>query len=92
MLNNELKMIEITLGDTYLEKGFFNVPLYISNKLFNSVNGECEIKIKEKISECKYRIANKNGQIRVFGGKLLRDYFKNNYNRLDKIEVIIIVK
>ncbi|MHA5066640.1 hypothetical protein ACX280_05690 [Cetobacterium somerae] len=92
MLNNELKMIEITLGDTYLEKGFFNVPLYISNKLFNSVNGECEIKIKEKISECKYRITNKNGQIRVFGGKLLRDYFKNNFNKLDKIEVTIIVK
>ena len=82
-------MIKITLGDTYFEKGFFNVPLCISNKLFNSVNGECEIKIKEKVFVCKYRIANKNGQIRVFGGKLLRDYFKNNFNRLDKIEVTI---
>lgn len=41
-------MIEITLGDTYFEKEFFNVPLYISNKLFNCTNGECEVKIKEK--------------------------------------------
>ena len=81
----------ITLGNTYYNKGFFNIGIIASGHLGN--HGEALrliLKDQGELSLTINRNANKNKSVRIYGGNPLREFIQNNFNLYDimKFEVV----
>ena len=82
----------LLLGNTYYNKGFFNLGVDIEKYLTYDEGpvtifvGDQKRKIQGRIS----RNANANGTPRIYGGVELRDWFQNNFRKGQSAEVIIL--
>ncbi len=81
----------VLLGITYYNGGFFNVNVIASQilgehgqnlKLIFRNQGEIIVKIN--------RTANKNHSVRLYGGKILREFIQRNYQLFDLMKCKII--
>jgi hypothetical protein len=80
---------EVTLGKTYYEKGFFNVPVPYGDH-FGTDREEIDIfcgQLDQSVTGYINRKTNASGSPRIFGGTGLRDWFWSNFQLGDVIEV-----
>ncbi len=81
----------ILLGITYFNRGFFNAGIVASNNL--GTQGE-ELKLilsnKTEILTTINRNANRNNNVRIYGGNLLRDFIQENFQLYDIMEFEIL--
>ena len=82
--------MQLKLGKTYYSKGFFNLTSKIVSEHINKTKGNCEFEILGKVFNYSFSIANKQGQIRVIGGKALLHFFQENFKENEVIEVKIL--
>jgi len=77
------------LQKTYFNKGFFNVVVDYDRYVRKTVGpvrlrlGRLGIEIDGEIN----RTANTNGTARILGGTALRNWFQNNFEPMDTVEV-----
>jgi hypothetical protein len=83
---------ELKLGQTYLGKGFFNVPVSHSSLLAGDTATIELVLGKEKEITHGYinRRANKTGNPRVMGGIPLRDWFQRTFKKDETVKVTIV--
>jgi len=92
MNNKKYPIYELTLHKTYYDKGFFNLGIdvdsYIkaSNGIINIYLGESKEKITGKLN----RNANLNSTPRIYGGKVLKDWFQKYFDLKDIVLVYIL--
>lgn len=84
-----ITVFEVVLQQTYLERGFFNVPVAQTHQF--GTDGE-EIEILTGPAGSTFtglinRTANKNGSPRIIGGTKLRAYFQAEHKLTDKVTV-----
>lgn len=82
---------QIILGKTYYNKGYFNVGIAASYSL--GLNGESITLVSENQQNLLFKInrtANKNGSVRIYGGKELIVFFQNNYKLFDVLKFQLI--
>ncbi len=80
---------ELRLEDTYWSKGFFNVPVDFERFLSRD-DGPVDIYLGDAATPTAGRMsrsAQQNATPRVFGNKLLRDFFQTHYKRGDSVFV-----
>ncbi|MGI0016747.1 MAG: hypothetical protein ACREBU_25265 [Nitrososphaera sp.] len=78
----------LKLHKTYYERGFFNVTVEY-DKFVRSTEGTVDIVLSgnKHITGNINRSANKNGTARIMGGVQLRNWFQENFQVNDTIEV-----
>src|SRR5690554_3150003 len=84
-----MQPFHLVLHETYFRNGFFNVPVAF-DQYIRSDNGSIRIYIgntDELVEGRVDRTANSNGTARVFGGRTLRDWFKQNFSVRDVLTV-----
>ena len=95
MPNQTLNPIDITLGKTYYEKGFFNVPIQ-SSDLFGNHNAKIKIQLGSNpnniIPGRIDRVSNKKGVPRIHGKDKLIEWIQGNFNEDDTMKVDILSK
>ena len=82
----------LLLGNTYFNKGFFNLGVSVEKHLTYD-EGPITITVgdqKQMILGRISRTANENGTPRVYGGAELRDWFQDNFRKGQYVEVIIL--
>jgi hypothetical protein len=82
----------ITLGQTYFNQGFFNVPVGYSES-FDSNNSKIEILLGDTIHSIEgyiNRHANRNNSPRIMGGLELKDWIQSNFKPEGKLKVEIL--
>jgi hypothetical protein len=83
---------ELTLHKTYYKMGFFNLGVDVEQYIrkdegpINILLGDAKKKIIGQVD----RSANKNGTPRIFAGKELINWFQNNFNLKDKVQIDIL--
>lgn len=88
--NKSIKFFEVTLGKTYYNKGFFNVPVRYTKSIDKRIKKiKLILKNGEEIEARISRTDNLNGTPRIRGNNKLKLYFKNNFKQGDKLDVII---
>ena len=93
-LNNEYNcpIYNLTLHQTYYDKGFFNLGISV-DKYIRSSNGTIHILLGESKLEVignVNRNANLNSTPRIFGGDRLKNWFQTNFNLKDLVDVHIL--
>ena len=82
----------LRLEDTYWLKGFFNVPVDVERFVSDS-DGAVDLFLGDAPTAIVGRVdrsANRNGTPRIFGNKVLANYFQQNYVRGARLPVEII--
>jgi hypothetical protein len=81
----------LTLQDAYYNQGFFNVPVDYDRHVRQS-EGQIDLVLGQggpRISGSINRRANQNGTARIMGGTELRDWFQQNFSKMDSVEVLL---
>lgn len=84
-----MPIFKLTLQHTYFNQGFFNVIVDYDRYVRKTAGpvrlqlGAFGIEIDGKIN----RTANNNGTARVLGGTALRNWFQNNFEPMDTVEI-----
>jgi hypothetical protein len=95
-LTSKKKLIfGVKLGNTYMNKGFFNVPIEFE-KLFGLHKSSLEIELdknpKDTIKCYVDRTINSTGAPRIMAGKALTEWIKKNFKKNDLLQVEVISK
>ena len=92
-MNTEIRpKYRLQLGNTYFNKGYFNLGVSVERHLtyderaFAIFVGDQRKLIDGRIS----RNANSNGTPRIYGGAELRDWFQSNFRKGQYAEVVIL--
>ncbi|WP_199911620.1 GIY-YIG nuclease family protein [Dongshaea marina] len=83
--------IKIQLGDTYYNKGFFNIPVAYQEQ-FGADGEEIEIYLgysKTRVKGYINRTANTNETPRIMGGKEMTSWLNNHFEQGDVIYIAI---
>lgn len=84
-----MPIFKLTLQQTYFNQGFFNVIVDYDRYVRKTAGpvrlrlGSFGIEIDGKIN----RTVNNNGTARVLGGTALRNWFQNNFEPMDTVEI-----
>lgn len=84
-----MPIFKLTLEKTYLEQGFFNVTRDY-DRFVRSTEGPIQLRLGRTgrhIDGTINRHANRNGTPRIRGGPQLRDWFIDNFNIRDVVNV-----
>ena len=82
----------LRLEDTYWSKGFFNVPVDFERYL-TTTDGRLDIFLGDAAMPLGGRIsraANRNATPRIFGNRLLADFFQKNFKRGGFVSIEIV--
>jgi len=88
------RVYERTIAETYYDQGFFNVSVGFE-KYFGDDRSIIEIYLAETdvvLYGLIDRTANKNGTPRIRGAKGLKDWFQGNFKVLDTMYIVILSK
>jgi hypothetical protein len=87
-----IDVFTLTIGPTYFNKGFFNVPV-AHQGYFGDDRQKIELfvsDISQPITGTIDRKANTNGSPRIIGGAALRDLIRSKWNLFDEIQVDVL--
>lgn len=85
------KTFPLILHKTYYQQGFFNVTRDY-DRYVRSTEGAVDIVLgnQKRITAKINRSANPNGTARIMGGVELRDWFQENFQINDEVNVIFV--
>ena len=84
-----MPIFKLTLQKTYFNQGFFNV-IVDYDRYVRKANGPVRLRLGRSGIEINGKInrtVNNNGTARVLGGTALRNWFQNNFEPMDTVDV-----